>query len=82
MNTDIGTILKDAVANHYAVIACLPVNLEVCRGATVAANEKKAPPIFIWKLPAACERRAVGADDQDNGGKNAFPDCYDAGSWK
>lgn len=47
MYTDIGTILKDAVANHYAVIACLPVNLEVCRGAIAAANEKKAPLIFI-----------------------------------
>ncbi len=47
MYTDIGTILRDAAANHYGVIACLPVNMEVVRGAIAAANEKKAPLIFI-----------------------------------
>lgn len=47
MYTDIGTILRDAAANRYGVVACLPVNMEVCRGAIAAANEKKAPLIFI-----------------------------------
>lgn len=47
MYTDIGTILRDAAANNYGVVACLPVNLEVCRGAIAAANEKKAPLIFL-----------------------------------
>lgn len=47
MYTDIGTILRDAAANHYAVVACLPVNMEVCRAAIAAANEKKAPLIFL-----------------------------------
>ena len=47
MYSDIGTILRDAAANNYAVVACLPVNLEVCRGAIAAANEKKAPLIFL-----------------------------------
>ncbi len=47
MYTDMGTILKDAAKNNYAVIATSAINLETARGAVAAAEEKKAPLIFL-----------------------------------
>ena len=47
MYTDIKTILKNAAENNYAVLATSPINLESARGMVRAAEEKKAPIIFL-----------------------------------
>lgn len=47
MYTDIKTILSNAAANNYAVLATSPINLETARGMVRAAEEKKAPIIFL-----------------------------------
>lgn len=47
MYTDIKTILKNASENKYAVLATSPINLESARGMVRAAEEKKAPIIFL-----------------------------------
>ena len=47
MYTDIRTILKNAAKNNYAVLATSPINLESARGMVRAAEEKKAPIIFL-----------------------------------
>lgn len=47
MYTDIKTILKNASENNYAVLATSPINLESARGMVRAAEEKKAPIIFL-----------------------------------
>ncbi len=48
MYTDMKTILANAAANHYAVIATSPINLEMARGMVLAASEKNAPVIFLF----------------------------------
>ena len=47
MYTDIKTILTNAEQNNYAVLATSPINLESARGMVRAAEEKKAPIIFL-----------------------------------
>ena len=47
MYTDIKTILTNAAQNNYAVLATSPINLESARGMVRAAEEKKAPIIFL-----------------------------------
>lgn len=47
MYVNLKTILDDAAKNNYAVIATSPINLETARGIIFAANEKKAPIIFL-----------------------------------
>lgn len=47
MYTNIKTILKNASENNYAVLATSPINLEITRGMIRAAEEKKAPIIFL-----------------------------------
>ncbi|MGN1163899.1 MAG: class II fructose-bisphosphate aldolase, partial [Candidatus Ornithospirochaeta sp.] len=47
MYTDLRTILSNAAENNYAVLATSPINLETARGMVRAAEEKKAPIIFL-----------------------------------
>ncbi len=47
MYTDLKTILKNASENNYAVLATSPINMEIARGMVRAAEEKKAPIIFL-----------------------------------
>ena len=47
MYTDLKTILSNAAKNNYAVLATSPINLETARGMVRAAEEKKAPIIFL-----------------------------------
>ena len=47
MYTDLNTILDDAAKNHYAVIACSPINLEIGRAIITAATEADAPIILL-----------------------------------
>ncbi len=47
MYTNIKTILQNAAANNYAVLATSPINMEITRGMIRAAEEKKAPIIFL-----------------------------------
>ncbi|MCR5290499.1 MAG: class II fructose-bisphosphate aldolase [Treponema sp.] len=47
MYVNLKTILDDAAKHNYAVIATSPINMETARGIVFAANEKKAPIIFL-----------------------------------
>lgn len=47
MYTSIKTILQNAAENNYAVLATSPINMEITRAMVRAAEEKKAPIIFL-----------------------------------
>ena len=47
MYTNIKTILQNAAENNYAVLATSPINMEITRAMVRAAEEKKAPIIFL-----------------------------------
>ena len=47
MYTDIGSILRVAAKNDFAVLATSPINMEIARGMIRAASEKQAPIIFL-----------------------------------
>ena len=47
MYTDIGSILRVAAKNGFAVLATSPINMEIARGMIRAASEKQAPIIFL-----------------------------------
>ena len=47
MYTDMKTILANAAANHYAVIATSPINLEMARGMVLGTEQLSCECSFI-----------------------------------